>query len=335
MKDRIDSRIGFGPMSPEIIEGILKASAKNKKAFMLIATQRQIDWDRGYVSNWTTPEYVDFVNGLKRKYRGSEIYLCRDHCGPGFKSDAIKDFYMTVNCDIECGFDLIHVDFSRVSSDKKVVLNETRKAINKILEIDDDMLIEIGTEVNTGLYKDNIDEIREELYFIKNSVQPEFFVVQTGSLVKEINQVGNFNKKFIERVHALLSENSVKLKEHNADYLSKEEIMERKGVVDAFNIAPQLGVLQTLAVINEALFYGVCLDEFLTRSYESRAWEKWMYHNDFRNKMLCSVIAGHYNFISDEYKKVIDQLEKYVDIKQLIVDRICDFTEETSASFCG
>ena len=44
------------------------------------------------------------------------------------------------------------------------------------------MLIEIGTEINTGLYEDDIDEVREELCFIKSIVRPEFFVVQTGSL---------------------------------------------------------------------------------------------------------------------------------------------------------
>ena len=65
MKNEIDSQLGFGPMSTEIIEGIVKASAQLKKAFMLICTQNQIDWNGGYVNNWTTNEYVEHVNRVE------------------------------------------------------------------------------------------------------------------------------------------------------------------------------------------------------------------------------------------------------------------------------
>ncbi len=71
-----------------------------------------------------------------------------------------------------------------------------------------------------------------------------------------------------------LSRHGFKLKEHNADYLDCEMIKKRKDIVDAMSIAPQLGVIQTQVVINEALIYGIDINPFLNRSYNSKAWGK-------------------------------------------------------------
>ena len=144
MNGKINSKLGFGPMSPEIIEGIIKASSELKRAFMLIATKNQIDWNCGYVNNWTTKQYVEFVDGIKKKYKGSKVYLCRDHCGPGFKNKDIKDVFRTINDDIENNFDLIHIDFSKFSSDKKVVLNKTKEVIKWIVRKNPKIKVEIG-----------------------------------------------------------------------------------------------------------------------------------------------------------------------------------------------
>ena len=325
----MNSRLGLGAMSPEIIEGVIKASSALKKPLMLISTQNQINLNRGYVNNWTTKEYMDFVNNLRRKYKDSKIYICRDHCGPGFsfKNTIVNDVYDTVYDDINNGFDLIHIDFSKFNKNRKIVLSETKKIIKWILKQKDNIKIEIGTEENVGEWKNNFEEIETEINFFKEFLVPEFFVVQTGSLVKEINQVGSFNNKFISRIHELLSVHGFKLKEHNADYLDYEMIKKRKGIVDAMNIAPQLGVIQTQVVINEALIYGLDINPFLNCSYNSRAWKKWLYKSTPRNKMLCSIIAGHYNFYSDEYKELISNLEKYTNIKDLIISKIINLIQ--------
>jgi len=333
MCKKIDSKLGFGPMSPEIIEGIIKASSELKKSFMLISTKNQIDYNGGYVNKWTTGQYVKFVDRIMKKYKGSRVYLCRDHCGPGFKNDSLDDVYRTIYDDIENGFDLIHIDFSKLSSDKKVILDETKKVIEWILKKNKGIKIEVGTEENTGEYKDNIEGIKKEIDFIKEFLIPEFFVVQTGSLVREIDQVGGFNKKFIAKVHDFLLSNNVKLKEHNADYLDYERIKERKGIVDAMNIAPQLGVIQTETIVNEALIYGIDINPFLECSYKGKDWEKWLFKNTYANKMLCSIIAGHYNFTSDEYKELVSKLEKYIEIKNLIIDKIVGLVKYYSNAF--
>ena len=337
MYNGIKSRLGLGPMSPEIIEGIIKASSFLKKSFMLISTQNQIDWNRGYVNNWNTEEYVDFVNELKKKYKLNDlknhIYLCRDHCGPNFKTSGSCDVSKTINDDILNGFDLIHIDFSMISKDKKIVLSETKKTIKKILKMNPDMKIEIGTEENTGIIKGGIKEIEEEFNFLSDVIKPEFYVVQTGSLIREIYQYGTFNKRFVNSVHNILKKNGVKLKEHNSDYLDYESINIRKGIVDAMNIAPQLGVLQTTMVINEAITYGLDIKPFIECSYKSKKWKKWLFKSTRDNKMLCSIIAGHYNFTTDEYKRLIAKLEKHIDIKSIVINKIFNLVKYYSDAF--
>ena len=262
---------------------------------------------------------------MKEKYPNSEINVCRDHCGPGFNGKfELDDVYKTMKTDIENGFDLIHVDFCNFRGSKEEMLNESKRAIEYCLRLNPNISLEIGTDENEGINfgQNNFWELEKEIDFFKEFCNPEFYVVQTGSLIKEINQVGNFNKQFIESIARVLKSKGLKLKEHNADYLSKEEIGLRDGIVDAFNIAPQLGVIQTKIVLTKCLMYGVPFDEFLEEVYEGGKWKKWMHNNSPENKFLCCVIAGHYHFASESYKKIINQLEEREDIKEAIINEM-------------
>ena len=49
--------------------------------------------------------------------------------------------------------------------------------------------------------------------------------------------------------------------------------------------------------------------------------------------MLCSIIAGHYNFTSDEYKELVFKLEKYIDIRTMIIDKILKVVMYYSEAF--
>ena len=147
-------------------------------------------------------------------------------------------------------------------------------------------------------------------------------MVQTGTVIKEINQAGSFNKAFVEKVSKMLKAKGLKLKEHNADYLPKEDILLRKGIVDAVNIAPQLGVIQTQIVLTKCLVYGIPVDTFLEEVYQGGKWKKWMNTSTADNKMLCSVIAGHYHFAKPAYKALIEELSKREDIKETIISVI-------------
>lgn len=326
----LDSSLGIGPMSSEIIEAVFRYSHYHRKELMIIPSKNQIDYNGGYVNKWTTKEFMDFVKEMREIYPNNKVKICRDHCGPGFNGNYdLKDTYKTIENDIENGFDLIHVDFCYFKGIKEEQFAESKKAIEHCLKLSPQILLEVGTDENIGTSYNlpNIGEIEKEVDFFKGFCNPEFYVVQTGSLVKEINQVGTFNKQFVDNVSKILKEKGVKLKEHNADYLSKEDILLRGSLVDAMNIAPQLGVIQTKLILDKCLTYGIDFDEFLAEVYQGGKWKKWMHNNSAENKFLCSVIAGHYHFSSDKYKKIIEELEKQEDIHETIINRMMEAIE--------
>lgn len=327
MAQTINTNFGIGPMSSHIIEATFRFSHYHRKELMLIASKNQIDYSGGYVNGWTTKEYMSFVKEMRDKYNNSKVFVCRDHCGPGFNGNyQIKDVYETLQSDIENGFDLIHIDFCHHQKSKESQLEESKKAIEFCLKLNPNILLEIGTDENAGVAYNilNLEEIEREIDYFKSFCEPTFFVVQTGSLVKEVNQAGNFNKSFVERVAQLIHGKGMKLKEHNADYLSKEEISQRRGLVDALNVAPQFGVAQTGVTLTKCLTYGVKFDDFINEAYEGGKWKKWLHRNTSENKLLCAIIAGHYHFNSDSYKKIINQLESLEDIHENIINAAMD-----------
>lgn len=324
---RLTSTLGVGPMSTEIIEGVFRFSHYHRKQLMLIASKNQIDFAGGYVNNWKTSEYMDFVKKMKFVYPNSDVKICRDHCGPGFNGNYdLSDCYQTMEDDIKNGFDLMHVDFCHFRGDKDQKLEESKKAVEFCLKLKPGILLEIGTDENLGAAYNlpNLSEIANEVEYFKNFCAPEFYVVQTGTVVREINQAGSLNRQFIEQISQMLHEKGLKLKEHNADYLTKAEISSRHGLVDAMNIAPQLGVVQTSVVLAKCLIYGVNTEEFLDEVYKKEKWKKWMHKNTPENKMLCCKIAGHYHFASDAYKKIIAQLAEREDINETLINAAMD-----------
>ena len=99
------------------------------------------------------------------------------------------------------------------------------------------------------------------------------------------------------------------------------------------NIAPQLGVIQTSLILNKCLIYGVRFDDYADVVYNGKKWEKWMHKSDKNNKQLCTQIAGHYHFASDEYKKIIDKLNKHEDISESIIETIMEVIDHYESSF--
>ncbi len=311
------STLGVGPMSNIIIEAVFSYSQENNVPLMLICSKNQVDFDRGYVFN--TKDYGNFISRLDKKYPDARVLLCRDHCGPGHNSVYdIKDTYRTIDEDIEVGFDLIHIDFCFHNGTYDEILDESQKAIEYIKKKSPDVFIEIGTDENNGIEVENIGKVEQQMQFFTSFFKPHFFVTQTGSVIKEINQEGVFHEDYLKKVKLLADKYDLPLKEHNADYLSQEEISQRRGLISAMNVAPQFGILQTQLSLYKATQYGLDANEFLELSYRSKKWVKWLNKNDANNKLLCSTISGHYNFNTDEYKRLFDKISHHEDFANAI-----------------
>ena len=140
-------------MSKEIVELCLSYSHQNDYPLMIIASRNQVDYDSGYAMN--TKELSDLVFNSEY-YDRDRILLCRDHCGPYF-SDADKNLDLetviercmnTIKADVDAKFYLIHIDVSRVETDKQRAVAE--KLFSYAMALNPKIMFEFGTEDNTG-----------------------------------------------------------------------------------------------------------------------------------------------------------------------------------------
>lgn len=316
---------GFGPMSSESIEAVFRFSQNFNKKLMLIASKNQIDYNRGYVNNWNTAEYVKFTKSLMHRYPNAQVMLCRDHCGPGFNgNNDLVDSYKTIETDIDCGFDMMHIDFCHHKSEEKLIL--MKQAIEFCKKLSPAIELEIGTDENLGsLYDEQyLKTIKEEIDYFLDFCKPKYYVVQTGSLVMKYLQAGQFNKPFVTQVVQLLNSKNIEIKEHNSDYFTSHDIKNRLGIINAMNIAPQLGVVQTSTVINASLIYGVDIQEFVNKCYAAGKWKKWFNLELNVSPLEATIVAGHYHFASDAYKRIVDSLNQFADIKEIIIEKLLD-----------
>ena len=309
--DKKLAKLCIGPMSPEIIRAVFRFSQVTGEPLMLIASKNQIDWNGGYVNNWTTKEYMDFVRKQREDFPQANVLISRDHCGPGFRTGTLEDVYTTIETDIDNGFDMMHVDFCHSEEIGQAKLDATQKAVDYTRNLKPDVLIEVGTDENTGVLDGDLERIKRELDFFTSKGKVDFYVIQTGSLVKEDRQVGEFAGDFVRKVRGVANQFDVKIKEHNTDFLPDTGIALRHGLIDAMNVAPQYGILQTKYTLLKCDEYGIDPKEFLQVSYASKRWEKWMKDNSEENKLLCATIAGHYNFAEKSYRALVEKLEKH------------------------
>jgi len=300
-------KLGFGPMSREIIEILAKHTKDNNYPLMIIASRNQVDYATGYVC--TTAELAEQV----KQYKNPNLLLCRDHCGPYFSDldrglsidDAIIRCMKTIATDITAGFDLIHIDVSRIKDNQ---LHYAKKLIEYAISLNPDIMLEFGSEDNTGIdINSSIARIDIQLGFLnpyKNNVK--FFVTQTGSLTKD-GQAGTFD---VDRNHAIgeqIRAAGFLFKEHNADYFTASDIKNRiDASVDSLNIAPQLGVMQTdlLKEFAPKDLWAIFADLVYNQNY----WQRWV-PEGVTDKDVAVSVSGHYLFSSQTYKDIIASID--------------------------
>lgn len=301
-------KLGLGPMSPFITESIIAYADSNQYPIMLIASRNQIDYDNGYAMS--TREFSVRFGAEK----SDNILFCRDHCGPYFldsekslpESAAIEATKKTIAADIEHGFDLIHIDTSRAADTYKTA--ET--LIEFAVELKPNIMFEFGTEENIGVAA-GVEKYKQDVDFAKQFPGMQFVVAQTGSLVMENRQVGTFESDTVADLVAYASAAGLKLKEHNADYLTAEQIaLRRQAGVHAVNVAPQLGVLQT------TIFKTLCEEKDFIEDWQkfrnavltSGKWRKWHIDCDDDVKTL---IAGHYLWKDYDFQIALSKINAH------------------------
>jgi hypothetical protein len=333
-------------MSLNCVDAAIELANEHEIPLMLIASRRQIDsadFGGGYVNQWSTDQYANYVMDNDKK---GKIILARDHGGP-WQSEyevnnslslkrAMDSAKASFAADIDAGFQILHIDPS-IDIHGEVGIDETLDRAFELYEYcwsyakskRKEIAFEIGTEEQSGSAHSQ-EEINYTLGKInafcdKNKFpKPIFVVVQTGTRVMEMRNVGSLDNPFrvvnempaeiqVPKMVEICNKHGVLLKEHNADYLSDEILRwhPRLGI-HAANVAPEFGVAETKAFINilERNSLANLVEDFLSLSFSSNKWKKWILDKSETTDRDKAIISGHYVFSNPTFLEIKSRAER-------------------------
>ncbi|TSK04494.1 MAG: tagatose-6-phosphate kinase [Geobacter sp.] len=348
--------LGIGPMSVNCVDATIELANRHDIPLMLIASRRQIDsaeFGGGYVNNWTTSEFAEYVIDHDKKGR---IILARDHGGP-WQSEketasqmslrrAMESAKLSYRADIDAGFQILHIDPS-VDMHAKPGAEEIIERICELYEYcwcyaqktGKEIIFEVGTEEQSGS-TNAIEDLEYSLSHIQRFCHkekippPSFVVIQTGTRVKEMRNVGSFDSPIrvagevaleihLPKVIEVCKRFDVFIKEHNADYLSDESLQwhPRFGIHSA-NVAPEFGVAETKALLHllEENHLHDLAARFSDTVLASRKWEKWLLPDSTASNRERVEIAGHYLFAHPDVIEVKHAARKHMKEKGIDLD---------------
>ena len=305
----------IGPMSKNITDTIIDFSITENYKIGIIPSRRQIDWNGGYVNNWTTESFISYLSSYwcDRK----NLIVERDHGGIGQGSNYDNG---TISYYIDSDkFDIIHIDpWHNYKNDNQRALDETIDNIQFINKINPNCLFEVGTEESIKyLTYTDIDNILGYLKYRLGDLFDKivYCVIQSGTGIIGTKNYGTFDLDRLKNMVKVCNKYGVLSKEHNGDYLTSEEIKIRfDNGLSAINIAPEFGVFETDILLEymteeqKETFYNIC--------YKSNKWVKWIHYDELENKTELTRICGHYQFSDPEF------INMNINIDDIIKDRM-------------
>ena len=274
-----------------------------------IPSRRQIDVSTGYVNNWTTKEFYEYI-----KSKSNLVKITRDHSGPN-QGENKDDGYNSLKED--CKFmDTIHIDPWKEYTDFYDGLNETIKMINFCYNLNFNLNYEIASE--ESIRKFTVNELDELVSTLSQKLDSEVFnkikylVIQSGTSLKENLQTGNYDQNRLIEMLNLCNKFKLISKEHNGDYIPIDIINEKFNLgLESINIAPEFGMIETETYLSEInddkifeLFWEIC--------YQSKKWVKWVdsTFDPFLNKKQLIRICGHYILSNEDFiSKIKNNIE--------------------------
>lgn len=316
--------LGLGPMSLEVIDSLNFFSKKHKKKLMLICSRNQIECKKlggGYVNNFSTETFSSYIKAKKNEF----LIMCRDHGGP-FKKDGsnkslkneIENSKLSYENDIKHDFKIIHIDTSACGKMKYEIATELVNFCEKIAKkYKKKINFEFGCEEHGVLT--NFKKFNEDVKFFSKIKNRQYIVCQTGSLVKSIFQVGQFDIDTVKKMKKIVNKHGILLKEHNGDYLNRQQIQLRRHYgIDAINIAPELGVIQSNLIYNlgKKFSFDKEVNNFVKATLAKGKWKKWLYSKE--NNLIKFFSSGHYCFTLNEYQNLKYKISKKTNFQTLL-----------------
>ena len=304
-------------MSKNVVDCVIKHGQQYSVGF--IPSRRQVDYCGGYVNNWNTKIFSEYVKG-----QNSSILLCRDHGG----ESQGKDYDDGVKSFIEdCSyFDIIHIDPFRVSNSIEQAAENTREILVQLWNLNPNAMYEVGTE--EAIFKYEPKDLRWFLKYLKSSLEPNQFeqikyaVVQSGTRLdlSTRTNIGNFNNRRLQNFIQVVKDFGIMSKEHNGDYLTDSFDVEMRFQtgLNAINIAPEYGQIETEYYLEECKKDDNLFEEFYQICYNSGRWKKWIPNLKGVLKDQLIITCGHYVLSDQEF---IDKIKSNFPSADKIIQR--------------
>jgi hypothetical protein len=332
-----DIKFFIGPMTQNVIDSVIEFAEEHNVRFGFVISRRQIDYYCGYVG-YNTKDFIKYVRSKTDK-----VLLCRDHSGlnqgtlfndKGLYNPTYIDL-TSMNRDALEGIDIIHIDPWKKFQVFDQGIRETINNILYVYQCNPNVLFEIATEEAIKCFKP------ENLYHLLNNLEIElgdevfknivYAVIQSGTRLEGTKNTGKFSLDRLKEMTYICKGFDLLSKEHNGDYLSNEEIKMRfDNGLDAINIAPEFGVIETKVLLDH-----INNDRDLEKIYQlclkGKKWEKWV-STDFDpddNRVELIEICGHYhnkeikdivkiddNIIKEKIKNRLQELHNIIDEKR-------------------
>ena len=314
-------KLFVGVVSKNTVDAVIEYANEYNIELGLIPSRRQVDFDAGYVNDWTTKTLSEYVKELTDK-----VIIERDHGGEDQGYDN-KNHYTSYTEDVKY-FDAIHVDPWKSSSSTAEVIRKTIYNLEFCYAHNKKLWFEVGTE--EAITRMDDVELWEFLHGIEHGIDVEIFkrikyvVVQSGTRLHETSNIGEYEEFRMLKMIGVAHEFGLDTKIHNGDYLSIHSIREHYDMgIDAINIAPEFGYIETKEYLRN--MNDVQVNKFYRLCRDSGQWKKWVDNTfDVSRKRELIEICGHYVFSTDKFQEIKKELDPKVDeiIKNRIKDRI-------------
>ena len=308
-------KLCVGPMSKNIVDAIIEM----QMPIILIPSRRQIEITGGYVNNWKTVDFCTYIRS-----RSNLILIERDHGGPGQGNDD-DDGIESLLLDAKY-MDILHIDPWKKYPTYEDGLLWTVKLIHLCLEVNPDILFEVGTEEAIRKFEyDELDQFLSDLQFQLGPVfkQIKYCVIQCGTSLRNGKNNGTFDSDRLQRMIEVCQKYNLLTKEHNGDWVNSTDLSRKFQLgLDAVNIAPEMGTFETECILNSIKADQQLVDRLYQMCYKSNKWVKWVSADYNPNKEELIKICGHYIFSNEDFKSISQHLPN--DFDRSVRDQIKD-----------
>ena len=315
----------IGPMTKNVVDVAIEYSSLHPDVKLtFIPSRRQIEHTGGYVNNWKTREFCQYV-----KSQNSSIQIERDHGGPG-QGLTDDDGVMSIIEDSKY-MDIIHIDPWKKYPDLSDGIRWTVALLHMCDVLNPKLQYEIGTE--ESIRKFTVHELEQFILGVKNAVSAHLFkkikfvVIQCGTSLKEGVNTGNFDVEKLKSMLELVRKYNVSEKEHNGDWVPKHTKIDKYRIgLRHVNVAPELGETESRVILQHLKSYPEDYNTFFNICLTSEKWKKWV-SDDFEpneNKDMLILICGHYVLSHPDVVSIVNKHALTVKIREALFSKLDD-----------